>query len=564
MPKLRPIMRWLKLAVRSLGVFAICISYLPPMRAQAPVGAPTPPETKTEEPKDALGRDTPRGAVLGFLAAARKGTPVAALYLDTPLRGPDAEELAHQLAVVLDARLPARLNELSDKPEGSIPDPLKPNEDLVGTIKTANGDLDIVVERVDRGKIGRVWLFSSKTLHAIPDVYAELNSPPIEKVLPKFLTKRVAAVPVFHWLAFFVGLPLVYLLTGLLNRLIGFALSIFSRRLLGRNKTSNPWVLPAPLRLLIVAFVIRWALSSAGLPLLARQFWSTTALLFTILASIWMLILLNGWGERLLISRRPGLSGSGAVLRLVRRVLDGIILFAGLLFTLYHFGVSPTAALAGAGVGGIAIALAAQKTLENLIAGVSLIADKAVHVGDFLKIGDTVGSIEQVGLRSTRIRTLDRTVVCLPNGQISNMSLESFSVRDKFWFHPRLNLRFETSPSQMRTALSDLRNLLLTHSRVEASSVRVRFIAIAQSSLDIEIVAYIFAKDWGHFLEIQEQLLLKLIEIVQQAGAEFAFPSQTMYLSTDSMERSSERNPKLAASAERTELGVVKAPAVKH
>lgn len=564
MPKLRPIMRWLKLAVRSLGVFAICISYLPPMRAQAPVGAPTPPETKTEEPKDALGRDTPRGAVLGFLAAARKGTPVAALYLDTPLRGPDAEELAHQLAVVLDARLPARLNELSDKPEGSIPDPLKPNEDLVGTIKTANGDLDIVVERVDRGKIGRVWLFSSKTLHAIPDVYAELNSPPIEKVLPKFLTKRVAAVPVFHWLAFFVGLPLVYLLTGLLNRLIGFALSIFSRRLLGRNKTSNPWVLPAPLRLLIVAFVIRWALSSAGLPLLARQFWSTTALLFTILACIWMLILLNGWGERLLISRRPGLSGSGAVLRLVRRVLDGIILFAGLLFTLYHFGVSPTAALAGAGVGGIAIALAAQKTLENLIAGVSLIADKAVHVGDFLKIGDTVGSIEQVGLRSTRIRTLDRTVVCLPNGQISNMSLESFSVRDKFWFHPRLNLRFETSPSQMRTALSDLRNLLLTHSRVEASSVRVRFIAIAQSSLDIEIVAYIFAKDWGHFLEIQEQLLLKLIEIVQQAGAEFAFPSQTMYLSTDSMERSSERNPKLAASAERTELGVVKAPAVKH
>lgn len=564
MPKLRPIMRWLKLAVRSLGVFAICISYLPPMRAQAPVGAPTPPETKTEEPKDALGRDTPRGAVLGFLAAARKGTPVAALYLDTPLRGPDAEELAHQLAVVLDARLPARLNELSDKPEGSIPDPLKPNEDLVGTIKTANGDLDIVVERVDRGKIGRVWLFSSKTLHAIPDVYAELNSPPIEKVLPKFLTKRVAAVPVFHWLAFFVGLPLVYLLTGLLNRLIGFALSIFSRRLLGRNKTSNPWVLPAPLRLLIVAFVIRWALSSAGLPLLARQFWSTTALLFTILACIWMLILLNGWGERLLISHRPGLSGSGAVLRLVRRVLDGIILFAGLLFTLYHFGVSPTAALAGAGVGGIAIALAAQKTLENLIAGVSLIADKAVHVGDFLKIGDTVGSIEQVGLRSTRIRTLDRTVVCLPNGQISNMSLESFSVRDKFWFHPRLNLRFETSPSQMRTALSDLRNLLLTHSRVEASSVRVRFIAIAQSSLDIEIVAYIFAKDWGHFLEIQEQLLLKLIEIVQQAGAEFAFPSQTMYLSTDSMERSSERNPKLAASAERTELGVVKAPAVKH
>jgi MscS family membrane protein len=560
---LGPIMRRLKLAVQSLGILAICACYLLPAHAQVPVGAPTPPETKTEEPKDALGRDSPRGTVLGFLAAARKGTSVAALYLDTPLRGPDAEELAHQLAVVLDARLPARLNELSDKAEGSIPNPLKPNEDLVGTINTANGHLDIVVERVDRGKIGRVWLFSSKTLHAIPDVYAELNSPPIEKVLPAFLTKRVAAVPVFHWLAFFVGLPLVYLLTGLLNRIVGFALAIFSR-LLGRNQTGNPLVIPAPLRLLIVAFVIRWALSNLGLPLLARQFWSTTALFFTIIASIWMLMLLNGWGERFLISRRPDLTGSGAVLRLVRRVFDGIILFAALLFTLYHFGVSPTAALAGAGVGGIAIALAAQKTLENLIAGVSLIADKAVHVGDFLKIGDTVGTIEQVGLRSTRIRTLDRTVVCLPNGQISNMSLESFSVRDKFWFHPRLNLRFETNPSQMRTALSELRNMLLTHSRVEASSVRVRFIAIAQSSFDVEIFAYIFASDWGHFLEIQEQILLTIVDIVQNAGAEFAFPSQTMYLSADSKDGSSPLHQKLAAGSERTELSVVKGPTVKH
>ena len=563
MLKFRPIMR-LKWAVRSLGIFAISTVYLLPICAQAPVRAPTSPETKIEEPKDALGRDSPRGTVLGFLAAARKGTSVAALYLDTPLRGPDAEELAHQLAVVLDARLPARLNELSDKPEGSIPDPLKPNEDLVGTVNTTNGHLDIVVERVDRGKIGRVWLFSAKTLHAIPDVYAELNSPPIEKVLPAFLTKRVAAIPVFHWLAFFVGLPLVYLLTGSLNRIIGLALAVFSRRLLGRNQTSNPLVIPAPFRLLIVAFVIRWALSSLGLPLLARQFWSTTALFFTIIASIWMLMLLNGWGERFLISRRPDLIGSGAVLRLVRRVFDGIILFAALLFTLDHFGVSPTAALAGAGVGGIAIALAAQKTLENLIAGVSLIADKAVHVGDFLKIGDTVGTIEQVGLRSTRIRTLDRTVVCLPNGQISNMSLESFSVRDKFWFHPRLSLRFETNPSQMRTALSELRNMLLTHSRVEASSVRVRFIAIAQSSFDVEIFAYIFASDWGHFLEIQEQILLTIIDTVQNAGAEFAFPSQTMYLSTDSKDGSSQLHQKLAAGSERTELSVVKGPTVKH
>jgi len=117
--------------------------------------------------------------VLGLLSAARKGnTGLAALYLDTSLRGADAEALASQLAAVINHRLPPRLNEISDEPEGSQRDPLKPDEDLVGVIQTANSDLDILVERVDRGKAGNVWLFSRKTLASIPDAFQELNKSP--------------------------------------------------------------------------------------------------------------------------------------------------------------------------------------------------------------------------------------------------------------------------------------------------------------------------------------------------------------------------------------------------
>jgi MscS family membrane protein len=329
---------------------------------------------------------------------------------------------------------------------------------------------------------------------------------------------------------------------------------MISHKLFRKQQTRNPRLLLAPFRLLIVAFVIRWAVSGSGLPLLARQVWSTIALIFTIIACIWMLILLNGWGERFLISHRPGMSGSGAVLRLARRFLDGIILFAGLLFTLYHFGVNPTAAFAGIGVGGIAIALAAQKTLENLIAGISLIADKAIHVGDSLKIGDTIGTIEQVGLRSTRIRTIDRTMVSLPNGQISNMSLETLSARDKFWFHPVLGLRCETNASQMRSVLSEIRTLLLEHSGVERSSVRVCFVGIGQSSLNVEIVAYVYARDWNQFLEIQQELLLSIIEIIHRAGAQIAFPSQTMYLSSDPMDKAQQTPSKLGSRAQTAEI----------
>lgn len=529
--------------------FLICFALLfscPAWSQISGTGARSAPkaESVTETPKDTLGRETPRGTVLGFLTAARKGdAQIAALYLSTPLRGPSAELLARQLAVVLDRGLPARLNQLSDKPEGSLPDQLNPDEDIVGTVSTAHGDVEILLEHVDRGGVGRVWLFSQKTLNSIPGVFQELNTPPVEAFLPKLLVDtRVATIPLFQWIAIFVGLPFLYFLTGWLGRLVTRGAGTLLRRLRKDSDLRTPEVLPPPIRLLLLALVIRWLLSRVSLSLLSRQFWSTLSLLIAILACVWLLILANAWAERHILShfqRRAALSGSAAVLRLTRRMIDGVVLFAALLFTLHHFGVSPTGALAGLGVGGIAVALAAQKTLENVVGGISLIADQAVHVGDTLRLGDTVGTIESVGLRSTRIRTLDRTLVTIPNGQIANMSLETLSARDRFWFHPMLSLRYETTPEQIREVIVGVRRLLKEHSGVDPSSVRVRLLRLGAFSLDVDIFAYVYIAtgDWNEFLEFQEELLLHILEIVQQTGAELAFPSQTMYLATDSWDR---------------------------
>jgi MscS family membrane protein len=514
---------------------------------QLTVPASAPAEVRPDTPADTLGRSTPRGTVLGFLAAARKGnSEIAALYLNTPLRGEPAARLAHQLAVVLDRHLPARLNQLSDKPEGSVPDPLKPDQDLIGTITTSRGDLDIVVERVDRGKAGKVWLFSRKTLESIPDVFEESSTPPVEKFLPQFMVKtRLATIPLFEWLAV-LGSPLLYLLTGLIGRLICLGVDACRRHLFGNPGFNNTQLLPPPIRLLLVAFSMYWLLSRIGLSLLARQFWSTTVFIIVTVACVWLLMLLIRWGEGCLVARRPSLSGSAAVLRLIRRVINSLLFFAGLLVALHHFGINPTAALAGLGVGGIAVALAAQKTLENVIAGISLIADKAVRVGDTLKVGDILGTVEDVGLRSTRIRTLDRTVVCVPNGQIANVSLETLSVRDKFWFHPLMGLRYETTPVQLRSIVTGMRELLAGHSNLDSSSVRVNFLRLGASSLDIDIFAYVYARDWTDFMQIQEELLLSLMNIIQQAGAEIAFPSQTMYLAAHSSDTLAHLIPELA------------------
>jgi MscS family membrane protein len=173
-------------------------------------------------------------------------------------------------------------------------------------------------------------------------------------------------------------------------------------------------------------------------------------------------------------------------------------------------------------VGGLAIAFAAQKTLENLFGGTSLILDGVMSVGDMVKIGDKQGTVEDVGLRSTRIRTLDRTMVSMPNGYIASVSLENFSIRDKFWFHQNLSLRKETSSSQMRSFVEGATNLLTQHPSADQASARVSFLCLGAFSLDVEIFAYIRANGWVHFLEIQGELLLRIMEILQGAGIQMA------------------------------------------
>src|SRR5207302_7287640 len=219
---------------------------------------------------------------------------------------------------------------------------------------------------------------------------------------------------------------------------------------------SHSDALPKPIRLLLLVWSIRCILSKLSLPLLARQFWSNTATVIAIAACVWLLILVNSWGENHVLVRlqNRNLAAAASLLRLSRRLLDLLIAFGGIVVGMHFFGLNATAAVAGLGVGGIAVALAAQKTLENVIGGVSVIFDHVVHVGQSLKVGDTLGTVQDIGLRSTRIRTLDRTVVSVPNGQIANASLENLSLRDKFWFNHILGLRYEPTASQIRYVLA--------------------------------------------------------------------------------------------------------------
>ena len=504
--------------------FLFCSSAVAQQTAPAVPSVPQP-----ELPRDTLGRTTPRGTVLGFLNAERKDNDeFAAQYLNTRLRGKPASNLAHQLFVVLDRRLPAKLDELSDKPEGSLTDLLEPNMDRVGSIASSNGNVEILLERVDLGKVGSCWLFSGKTLESIPELYKEVNGASADNTLTEFLLNtRLARISIFEWLAILLGLPFLYLLALMLNRLLSRLAGQLRRYSLKKADLPDPEVLPAQVRLLLIAFTILWAISKVGLPLFARQLWSTLATILIIVSCVWLFIRLNSWAEERICQRLLLRKSTGAVsiARLVQRVIDVLAVFVGVLVGLKHFGLSPTGALAGLGVGGIAVALAAQKTLENVVGGVSVIFDQTVRVGDNLKVGETRGTVENIGLRSTRIRTLDQTIVSVPNGQMANASLENLSLRDKFWFHPNLRLSYDTSPVQLHSVLRSLTEMLEKYPVVEKNSIRVSFLSFGTAALELEVFAYLFARDWSNFLDIQGELQIQIMEIVEAAGTRMAYPA---------------------------------------
>jgi MscS family membrane protein len=221
---------------------------------------------------------------------------------------------------------------------------------------------------------------------------------------------------------------------------------------------------------------------------------------------------------------------SYSVLPLGRQVLKLSLFLAAILGVLSVWGYNTTTILAGLGVGGIAVALAAQKTIEDLFGGIAVIGDRPVLVGDVCRFGDRTGTVVHIGLRSTRIRTPDRTVISVPNSQFSSMPLENISGRDKIWFHPVLNLRRDTTSAQLLRILASFREVLASHSLVETGKIPVRFIGVGPYSLDVEVVAYVMTADYEEFIALQQELLIEMVRAVEDAGTALAVPLQESFV----------------------------------
>ncbi len=481
---------------------------------------------------DPLGRSTPQGTVLGFIKSAKQGDYERALqYLDTRRAGRVGERLVGDLQSVLDRGFKEKPTMVSSKEEGSLADNLPPSKEWVGTVETSSGTIDIFLERVQKGKDSPAWLFSAETLARISGVSRKVGRRSIEEHLPDFLVGTwFLWFPLWRWITIILLIPLSFVAATLITRLLIPLFILAARRLARVQADQHVIKLTGPVRILIFALAI-WSISFFSRSIVTSLFWNYVASTLAIIGATWFSIRLIDIVMKLKQRQLAGTpSGKVSIIQLTRKILKIVAVIIGALTICYIAGVNISAALTGLGIGGLAIAFAAQKTLENLFGGIMIISDQPIHVGDFCKVGGYSGTVEEIGLRSTYIRTVDRTLVAIPNGQLATMNIENITRRDKILFHHTVGLKYVTTADQLKYVVREIKKMISADPNVEEETARVRIVKLSDSSINAEVFAYVLEKEYVKFLEIQEHLLFTILEIVEAAGASVAFPSRTVYV----------------------------------
>jgi MscS family membrane protein len=497
------------------------------------------PEAKAEPaaPLDPLGRQTPRSSLIGFLKYEAIGDyPTAARFLQLP----PGENLA-QLTKEFRALYPnfqGSINLLSDNPNGDVEEGLPPGEVRAGIVTVGGTTTDITLVRVDDPVAGKIWLISRASLASVPKLYAQLETEKPTKAtrirLALLSGPMILGMSSTQWLCWLVSIPLAWLLAWLLTFVISAPRRVWCK--LRNVPFITVWDTPLgmPLRCMIAILLHGLFVYLLQPPLIYRIYY--VRFLAALLAGCfgWLASRLSDQGfDRALNRTRTHRRGGESILILMQRMNHVGILIIALLVALAFLGLNVTTALAGLGIGGLAVALAAQKTLENLIGGISLLLDRAIQVGDFCKIGDRVGTVADIGLRSLKLRTLDQNLLVVPNGVLAQMQFENMKERPKLLLQQTFSLRIETRVEQLRFVLDGVQKMLDADPAVESGSSRLRVTNFAGAAFELELFAFVKTGDFREFTGFRQEIILKIAGIVEAAGTRFAAPTRLTYQSQD-------------------------------
>jgi len=484
--------------------------------------------------QDVLKRDTPQGTIKGFLEAAKnREYEKASKFLDFRYFSHKNDEktkstLARKLKVIFDQKLWIDIDNVNNLLEGSLDDGLSENQEIIGVIDSDEGVYNIILQRITI-EGNPVWVISYKTVYNIPKMYEQFGHGILGKFMPPILLEvSFIRVTVGEWISIIIILVFCLIISIILSKLVVFIL----KRIKNKKPLQFFYAVLWPLRWLFIIILGRSLFKIVVYSVAAKSVMETATL--PILISIWFLFNIINYFFNLWTNTKKNKGKREIIVfyGLIRKVLKLLILFIAITLWLDNLGFKVTTIIAGLGVGGIAVALAAQKSIEDILGAMTLLGAKPVEIGDFVKFGDNVGTIEDITLRLTKVRTLDRTLVSIPNSIFASLQLENLTKRDKIRFHPTIHLRYETTPDQIRCILEDIRKILYSHPKVLESPVRVRLVNFGTYSLECKIVAYIDTKVYSKYLEVAEELNFSIMIAIKDAGLQLAIPAQNIYTQT--------------------------------
>jgi MscS family membrane protein len=489
------------------------------------------------KPADRLGRDTPYGTIFGFLQAAQSGDyGIGAQYLQmsTAHRQTEGDTLALKLATVMNRSFSGSLKP-SRQPEGTPQEDVPLDRQKLGVMASGDVETQLELVRVNDPGNGKVWLISSETLASVPELYDQVEARQVETRLPGWIVKhQLAGMPLWQWIALLLLVPVAAIAGWISLFILQIPLRWWSSAH-PQAQTINWRSVSGPTWLLIATLIHRVLAGYLGMPLLQRHYYIQVTAVSVIIGANWIFWRMIRWFLGRVRNRAlaRGHGGTGSLILLGERIIKAVVVVMAVFSIFGVLGFNMSTALAGLGIGGIAIGFGAQQTIANLFGGVSVLGDEVIRVGDVCKFGDRTGTVEDIGLRSTRVRTEERTLLAIPNGTVATINVENLSRREKILFKTILGFHLDTSSDNLRAALSEIRRVLTSNPKIEASTVRVSLTELGSSAINVEIVSYVLTRDFNEFASVREELLLKIMRFVEDSGASFSRPSQTLYLRED-------------------------------
>jgi len=494
----------------------------------APVVKPGP-----DIPADQFNRGTPLGSAEGFIAAVDSGDyDKAAEYLDLRnLRGVATEytgaQLARRFFVIVKRGEWTEIGDYIDDPAGRSADGLPAYRDSIGFVKHDGEEVQLFLQKVPRGDGVSIWKVSNATVSLIPELYETYGySESIEDLRRALPQVAFLGFELFKWI--------LMLGIGVLAYISVFLIALLIRTVMGdsqspsRRRIFRFFAVPGALWVTVLA--MNKAADLLGRGATAETIGEVSPV--PILVTVWVMfsglnLISEIYSSRLQQRGRPGAT---VLLRPANNAIKMVIALGAMLLWLDNMGINITTLLAGLGVGGVAVALALQKPMEDVFGAITLYTQQPIRVGDFCKVGTEFGTIEEIGLRTSRLRTLNDTVIAVPNAKLAGEPIDNISARKMIRYRQNLRLRYDTTPEQLQNILTGIRELLKSHQRVLPERRRVIFKKFGDDALKVEVNAYLSTTEWGEYLELAEGLNIGILEIVVAAGTSMALPAQVLHL----------------------------------